>query len=168
MQKISVVLVILLNCFCLFGQTDTTKNDESVKTIDGIVNEMLDIISGDTSEIRDWEAFKSLFTPNATFSTTVHGKSVKSKIKTYTIEEFVKIGEGFYQANGFEEYELKKIVNQYNGIAQVFQSYVAQFPTGEQKGVNSYQLIYDGERWWITSVVWVSNSNGVELPKELE
>ena len=57
-------------------------------------------------------------------------------------------------------------VEEYNGIATVFQGYYAKELDMEEKGVNSYQLFYDGTRWWITGLIWTSDRNGVALPKK--
>ena len=71
-----------------------------------------------------------------------------------------------YEQDGFIEYEIKKTIDSYNGIVHVFQSYYAKELDFEEKGINSYQLIFDGERWWISNLLWTSNRNGIELPKE--
>ncbi|BDD11858.1 hypothetical protein FUAX_42900 (plasmid) [Fulvitalea axinellae] len=147
------------------------KNDsfaERVKTVDGTVNEILDIISGKKGEKRDWEAFRLLFAPKAQLSVMVHDSVGRGVLRTYTLEEFVRIGMRFYEGDGFIEYELKKTVDEYNGIAHVFQGYYAKELDTEEKGINSFQLYYDGKRWWITSLLWVSDRNGVKLPEKYD
>ena len=46
-------------------------------------------------------------------------------------------------------------------IAHVFSTYnsyrtAADMEAGTtfQRGINSFQLIFDGERWWIVSIMW--------------
>ena len=74
-----------------------------------------------------------------------------------------------YQKNGFLEEQLEVRVDEYNGIAQVFQVYHCKTLNGayEAKGVNSYQLVYGQNRWWIASLMWASDENGVEVPEKL-
>lgn len=165
-MKVISLIVLLLLTNMLFSQTRFDLDSTTVKTIDGTINETLKIITGERGENRNWEAFRYLFTPNAQITVLNHGEDNKNVHKTYSLEEFVRIGMQFYENHGFIEYELKKSVDEYNGIAQVFQSYYAKELDHEERGINSYQLIYDGQRWWITSLLWTSDRNGVKLPEK--
>lgn len=139
-----------------------------VKTIDGTINETYKIITGERGEKRNWEAFRQLFTGDAQLSVLTHDSLGRGILTTYSLEEFVRIGMKYYEKDGFIEYPLKTIINEYNGIANVFQSYYAKENEFEEEGVNSLQLIFDGKRWWITSILWTSDINGIKLPKELK
>ena len=165
MKKISL-LILLTVTLSSFGQTNETNPTEAVKTIDGIINESLKIITGERGINRDWEAYRNLFTPNAQLTVLNHGKNGENKFKTFSLEEFVRIGMKFYENDGFIEYELTKTVDEYNGIAHAFQSYYAKELEIEERGINSYQLLHDGKRWWITSILWTNDRNGVQLPNE--
>ena len=139
-----------------------------VKTIEGTINETYKIMTGERGEHRNWEAFRQLFTSDAQISVLIHDTSGNALLKTYTLETFVRLGMKYYESDGFIEYPLKTVINEYNGIANVFQSYYAKESDIEEEGVNSFQLIFDGERWWISSILWTSNMNGVELPDQLK
>ena len=125
----------------------------------------MNIISGDTTEVRDWKHFRSLFIPTAQFMIKNHG-SKRRPISTLTLEEFVRMIGPSYQKNGFLEEQLDVKIDEYNGIAQVFQVYHCKTLNGtfEASGVNSFQLIYANNRWWIASLMWSSDSNGAEVP----
>lgn len=139
--------------------------DSATLTIEGIVTEGLKIVSGDHGEHRDWEAFSDLFIPNAQLSVLVHDSIGNAEIHTYTVKEFIKLGKQMYEQDGFIEYEITKTIDSYNGIVHVFQSYYAKELDFEERGINSYQLIFDGHRWWISNLLWTSNRNGIELPE---
>ncbi|MCB9192126.1 MAG: hypothetical protein H6602_10715 [Flavobacteriales bacterium] len=157
-------LLSLLFCLSLSAQVlGQTNVPEHTKTIDGIVNKGLEIISGEKGKVRDWDVFRNLFTPNATFAFVEQDTLGTGRYRSFSLEEFVRIGRRGYENNGFLEYELKKTVDEYNGIAHVFQGYYAKGHR-EEKGINSYQLYYDGTRWWITSILWASDENGVPIP----
>jgi hypothetical protein len=164
MKLITPIFLILFSLNIRAQDLDTN----IVKTIEGTINETYKIITGERGEKRNWEAFRQLFTPDAQISVLIHDTLGNGIIKTYTLEEFVRIGMKYYENDGFIEYPLKTIINEYNGIANVFQSYYAKELELEEQGVNSLQLIFDGDRWWITSILWTSNLNGVELPNELK
>ncbi len=168
MKKIVVLLFLLPGVFYLSAQ-DFVKLDSSVvETIDGTINESLKIISGERGKKRNWESFRQLFTPNAQISVLNHDSLGNGVLRTYSLEEFVRIGMKYYEGDGFIEYELNKTINEYNGIAHVFQAYYAKELNIEEKGINSFQLIFDGKRWWITSLLWVSDRNGIKLPIEYD
>lgn len=137
----------------------------AVSTIDAIVNEVLETISGDSTVTRDVEKLRMLFTADATLRTLAMAPDGSRQLRTFNLEEFARIVRDYYSGTNFYEYELKKTVNEYNGIAQVFQGYEVKGPRGTEQGINSYQLYFDGERWWITSILWVSDRNGIALPE---
>jgi len=166
MKALTALLFILLLGSNLIAQDRHDLDTNVVKTIDGTVNETLKIIAGERGENRNWEAFRQLFTPSAQITVLVHDSSGYNIARSFTLEEFVRMGMKYYERVGFIEYELKKTIDEYNGIAHVFQSYYAKELDTEEEGINSYQLIFDGKRWWITSILWASNKNGVELPEE--
>lgn len=161
MYKLHLFFLALVVSINAAGQTIDA---DKVSTIDAIVKAGLEIISGEKGETRDWEEFRQLFTPNATFALVQHDTLGNARYRSFTLEEFVRIGRRGYEQNGFLEYEIKKTVDEYNGIAHVFQSYYAKGQR-EEKGINSYQLFYDGKRWWITSILWSSDENGVPIPE---
>ncbi|WP_017732931.1 hypothetical protein [Nafulsella turpanensis] len=150
----------------LQAQTINGHDTAAVKTIDGTINEVLKIVSGEKGVKRNWEAFRFLFTPNAQITVLRHEENNVNVPVTYSLEEFVRLGMRFYENDGFIEYELSKTINEYNGIAHAFQSYYAKELEIEEQGINSYQLVHDGKRWWIVSLLWTNNRNGVPLPEE--
>ncbi|QTN38064.1 hypothetical protein HZ996_02555 [Cryomorphaceae bacterium] len=161
------LLILSLTYLVSVQAQDTHEPDSTtVSTIDGTVNEVLNIISGEPDKVRNLEQFRMLFRHDATFRALTHAPDGNRSLRTFNLEEFARIVRNFYDGSSFLEYELKKTVNEYNGIAQVFQGYQVESPRGKEKGVNSYQLYFDGTRWWITSILWVSDRNGVELPEE--
>lgn len=168
MKNIALYLFVTLLSSGIHAQDHQALDPEIVKTIEGTVGETYKIITGERGSTRNWEAFRQLFTPDAQMSVLVHDTAGRGQVRTFTLEAFVRNGMKYYESDGFIERPIKTIIHEYNGIANVFQSYYAKEAEREEEGVNSLQLIFDGERWWITSVLWTSNANGVELPVELK
>jgi hypothetical protein len=161
----SILFVVIVLMLSPIAKTQTV-DLSVVSTIDGVINEGLNIVSGKRGENRDWEAFRQLFTDNAQISVLVHDSLENAQIHTYSLEQFVRIGMQFYEKDGFIEYEMGRTIEEYNGVATVFQSYYAKELGLEEEGINTYQLIFDGKRWWISSLLWTSNRNGVEVPSK--
>jgi hypothetical protein len=87
------------------------------------VKEMLRLVSGEKGKPRDWERFRNLFLPTAQFTVLNHNDSLPQPVETVNLEEFIKLMHDPYYDSGYLEYEIGKVVNQYNGMANVFQSY---------------------------------------------
>lgn len=163
MKKWAVSIALAIMCSGVVGQESEST---AVSSIDGIVNEVLETISGDSTVTRDVEKLRMLFAPDATLRVLAVAPDGSRQLRTFNLEEFARIVRDFYSGTNFYEYGLNKTVDEYNGIAQVFQGYEVDGPRGKEQGINSYQLYFDGERWWITSILWVSDRNGEELPEE--
>ena len=72
----------------------------------------------------------------------------------------------------FYEVEIARQEFRFGDIAHVLSAYEARTapaPAGKvlRRGVNSIQLMHDGERWWILSTIWDNEREGVTLPPEL-
>lgn len=165
-----ISLFAILSVFAIHTHSnaqEVMQNDpNAVKSIDGIVNEVLRYVTGEKGKICNVEAFRNLFLPSNTFTVLMHNKEDGDAIKSISLDEFVQLLKD-PSNNDFEEWELHKVVDEYNGIAQVFQTYQSKNIDGmKEQGVNSYQLIYINDRWWITSILWTGDSNGVEIPKK--
>jgi hypothetical protein len=162
-------LLILFLATSLPAQDKAKGNSQAVKTIDGIVNEVLRISAREKGKIPDWEAFRNLFLPTATFTVLNHGTTFPTPSETVTLEEFIQLMQDQYYEEGYIEYELGKVVNEYNGIANVFQAvYQKDSENLESKAMNSYQLIYFNSRWWVVNLIWTTNLNGVEIPRKYQ
>ncbi|MFT4755061.1 MAG: hypothetical protein ACI9GM_000707 [Salibacteraceae bacterium] len=166
----NILLWVLLGCVFMGNAQEEQEFSipEYTLTIDGIVNEGLAIVTGERGKQRDWEAFRMLFDVDAKISVVNHDSLGNAILRVYSLSQFVRLGMRFYETDGFIEYEISSRVEEYNGMASVFQGYYAKELGFEEKGVNMYQLFHDGQRWWITSLVWTNDRNGIMLPKKYD
>ena len=136
------------------------QTDAPVKSIDGIIDELLDQITIEKGEQMDTTAIRNLFHPSAIFTV-----ADSTMAETVSLDEFLNLLKDPYYEQGYLEKEIHKVVDEYNGIAQVFQSFYGKDSEGtEERGINSYQLTYYGERWWIVSLLWTIESKSVGIP----
>ncbi len=59
-------------------------------------------------------------------------------------------------------------VQRFGIVAQVFTSYASRSsPEAKpfQRGINSMQLVYDGKRGWVVSILWDIDRAGNALPR---
>jgi hypothetical protein len=139
---------------------------EDVKSMSAILAGIYDVISGPAGG-RDWNRFRSLFLPQARFSQVSTGPDGSKVILTWNVDEFVRdAGEVFAKEPFYE----KAIVNRpesFGNITQVFSSYESRHsPTDKpfERGINSIQLLNDGTRWWVLSILWDTERAGNPLP----
>lgn len=75
----------------------------------------------------------------------------------------------FKQPGGFFEREIGRRIDEYGNIAQVFSTY-ASFREGEDepfmRGINSFQLFREGDRWAVVSILWDSERPGNPIPEK--
>ena len=144
---------------------------EDVKSMDAIMAAIYDVISGPAGQKRDWERFQSLFIPGARLipvgkrpDATVYAARVLSP------EDYVSRAQGAFDKQGFFEKEAARRVEQWGNIAQVFSTYESRHAPGDPpfaRGINSFQLLNDGQRWWIVTIYWEAESKDVSLPPEM-
>jgi len=164
MKNILMVFLFLGFQVQLTGQIDTM----AFKTVEGITDKMLEMISGEVGEERDWEQYRMLFLPTAQKLSLRNRADGTSSVRARNIEEFVRTVGPLYARDGFEEYKIGLKVHEFNGIATAFQSYYCKnlIGTYEMRGVNTYQLVYVDDRWWIANTLFTSETEDVSVPNE--
>ena len=167
MKKILAVFFILISTMTLTAQEKMSSDMNAVKSIDGIVKEVLQLVSGEKGKTRNWEALRNLFLPTATFTVLNNNDSISRPVETVSLDDFIKLMHDEYYEQGYLEYETGKTIDEYNGIANVFQSFYGKDSKNEEaRGINSYQLVYFRERWWIANLLWTLATDKVKIPKK--
>jgi hypothetical protein len=143
---------------------------EDVGTIEGIVTASYETISGGVGVARQWGRDRTLFDPNSR-SVAIHVDAKTGTIKTesMTEQDFVDRSDASLVKDGFTERELKHVIKRFGNVATVLSSYEGS-ATGKvlERGVNIFQLYFDGKRWWILSMVWDEERQGNPIPPELQ
>ena len=179
MKKFLILIVLCLFVTVgTFAQQATTTapvakeaNPADVASLDAIMKAVYEVISGDAGKLRDWDRFRSLFHKDARLIPS--GKNQQTGAigaRVMTPEDYVKNSGPFLEKNGFHERELARHVDQYGNIAQVFSTYHA-FKNATDKdpfmrGINSFQLLNDGKRWWVITIYWQQESAENPIPKQ--
>ncbi len=139
-----------------------------VQSLDAIIHAAYDAISGPAGE-RNWPRFYSLFLPGGRLvpirrdSTGVHARVV-------TPQHYAQIAGRYFSTHGFYETEIGRETNTYGGVTQVFSTYASrntpEDPKPFQRGINSFQLFYDGTRWYVVSIFWDDETPANAIPKQ--
>lgn len=139
-----------------------------VETLDGILEALYAVISGPAGQARDWDRMRSLFLPGARLIPTMPAPEGGHRARVLTVEDYITQVGPRLEGVGFREVEIARRTERFGGIAHAFSSYSGTTeaePDREMRGINSIQLMNDGERWWIVSVFWDSERPDNPLPE---
>ena len=142
-------------------------NPDDVATIDAIIDASYEVISGEAGEPRDWDRERSLFYPGARHMPTTTDSTGIHSAQILDVEGFIERVTPFFEQQSFFEYEIARKVDRFGNIAQVFSTYAWSREKGGPvggRGINSFQLMYDGKRWWIMSILWQQESDDHPIP----
>lgn len=176
-----VILVLTFNAMAQVKKDEMKKdvpksetsfvNPKDVESIDAIMAAVYDVISGDAGVERDWDRFRSLFHKDARLIPT--GKNPQTGVvgaTAITPEGYIERSGAYLVENGFHEREIARRADIYGNIAQVFSTYAAYQKSDDKKpfmrGINSFQLLFDGKRWWVMTIYWQAESEDNLIPKQ--
>ena len=166
MKTLAVTLLLSFLTTASFAQNKYAKD---VETIDSIIEALYASISGEKGEARDWERFRNLFIAEAKLMPTGVNQQGVAGYRAWGVEEYIpRVDENFLE-NGFIEREISKKIEQFRNVAHVFSTYESRrTKKGEiiARGINSIQLFYDNERWWVVSVFWASENTDHPIPEK--
>jgi hypothetical protein len=179
MKICSALLVALILCFAtVVNPQQKTPPDlasrvpaaklTDVDSIDHVMTAIYDVISGPPGE-RDWNRFRSLFAPDGKLTSTVKRDNTDA-VRLMTAEDYVNLAGKYFLTNGFFERAIVNKVQRFGNIAQVFSSYESRHTAADKpftRGINSLQLLYDGKRWYVLSILWDEESAANPLPPEM-
>jgi hypothetical protein len=158
---------LLLLTFAVATASAQQKDYSSeVKSVDGIIAALYDVISGEPNTERDWARFRNLFKPETRLIPTRKTDTGELTIKALTPEDYIELFKSRV-ATGFFEKELHRTTESYGTVTHVFSTY----ETKERKdgpvtnrGINSIQLFKDKDRYYILNIFWCAESMGFPLP----
>lgn len=153
----------------LGAQTTTpAARPEDVSSPEAVATALYRVISGPASRPRDWDRFRSLFLPSAQLA-WVETRGGPVRLYNFSVEDFIRlVGPGYQMGEGFWEREIGSHVDRFGTIAQVFTTYETRIegPNSPvvERGINSLQLIFHQDRWWITNLVFDTESPSNPIP----
>jgi hypothetical protein len=130
--------------------------EEDEPSIARALEQLYAVISFEEGDEPNWQGLRTIFSPHARITRitpegTDHMDRDGFLAMTRSLLEL-----GAYTS--FYEFELERNVERFGGMAQVWSAYEtrrnreAQAPLG--RGVNSIQLIRDGEAWRVLGLLW--------------
>lgn len=141
-------------------------------SIDAVIKALYESISGFAGEPRQWERDRALYAPGALLIPMRPPTDSTASAEILTFDGYVKSRTPFFATQSFFEVEIARKEFHFGSMAHVLSAYEGRdAPNGKilKRGVNSLQLFYDekGARWWVASIMWDNERDGVNLPAEL-
>ncbi len=141
--------------------------DPDTVSPDATIKALYAVISGPAGQKRDWARFHKLFAPGARMVAAVK-QGEKVVMVAMTPKDYEARSGPFLEREGFEEVEIGRREERYGAVVHAFSAYEGKVG-GKlfDRGVNSIQLMSDGARWWLQSVVWCGERDFGALPAGL-
>ena len=147
---------------------DANRYAEDVQSLENILKTLYAVISGDKGVKRDWARFENLFIDEARLIPSGKGQSGKTGYRIMSPTDYAQNSGKWLEENGFHEVEISRKVETYGSLVHVFSTYESYRSKADKapfaRGINSIQLLNDGERWWIMQIYWLGETERLPLP----
>jgi hypothetical protein len=140
-----------------------------VASEDAVIKAVYDVISGPKGQPRDWDRMRSLFIPGARLISAHTGEDGLVTPHVMSVEDYIRLGDPMLKKDGFFEREAHRSEDRFGNIVQVFSTYESRHEADAkpfQRGINSFQLLFDGKRWWVVTIYWQGERPGLSIPKQ--
>lgn len=143
---------------------------QDVATVDAIVAAVYDVISGPAGEARDWDRWRSLFLPEARLVAMSVTPAGDTRYRVMTPEDYVALAGNSLEESGFFESEIGRTQEEFGPLVHLFSAYESRRtladPEPFARGINSFQLMHHGDRWWVLTVYWTSERPDLPIPEK--
>jgi hypothetical protein len=150
------------------AQATPAAKPADVQSPDAILAALYDVISGPAGQERDWDRFRSLFIPGARLIPTRTRPDGGADARVMTPDDYATASGPRLKEAGFFEKEIHRTTDAFGNVMHVFSTYesrrTASDPQPFARGINSIQLLKDGNRWWVVSIYWDSERQGNAIP----
>jgi len=188
LQRLTLSLILILSTAAATAQTPTTPpppalvgsiaahpgwpvaKPADVSSPEAILNAVYSVISGAKGQPRDWDRMRSLFVPDARLIPAIATPTdpQHTDAVVLTIDGYINRSSARMAAAGFYERSIHNDIEQFGNIVQVWSTYESRHATGDPtpfaRGINSFQLLKDGDRYWVVNIFWDAESPTNPIP----
>lgn len=144
-------------------------NPKDVHSLDAMVAAIYDVISGPPGE-RDWNRFGSLFAKDARLIAVRAPKNGgKQSLMVMTPEDYATHAGGYFKEHGFFEHELSRKTDSFGAMTHIYTTYESRETKDGKvidRGINSMEFFFDGDRWWCVEIYWDSERPNNPIPEK--
>jgi hypothetical protein len=166
-----VPLLASLACLAASPGTQTHLSAEAASTPEGLIRALYDMVSFDAGPEPDWEMFREVFLDDAVL---VFSPSRAQPMRVMGVDGFIQDWRDFFRdaelaGKGFHETIAGLEVTEFGGLAHAFVIFEPRIgtepPPRQIRGLDSIELCYDGERWWVAAITTEFEGPGKTIPE---
>ena len=142
---------------------------EDVATLDGILKAFYDVISGPAGQPRQWSRDRSLYIPHIQFVSLSTDSTGAIRAGVMDHQTYVDLTNDMFVRRGFFEQEIHRTTHRFGNVVHVFSTYEMREKADGPvigRGINSVELFWDGQRWWISAAQWDDERPDNPIPPE--
>jgi len=143
-------------------------NPKDVQSLDAVVAAIYDVISGPPGA-RDWSRFQSLFAKDARLIAVRVPKEGKPTLAVMTPKDYEDRAGKYFLEHGFFEHELSRKSDSFGAMTHIYTTYESRETKDGKpidRGINSMEFFFDGERWWCVEIYWDAERPGNPIPEK--
>jgi hypothetical protein len=142
-------------------------NPKDVQSLDAMVAAIYDVISG-PPRARDWNRFSSLFAKDARLiAVRVPKEGGKPDLAVMSPADYAARAGKYFLEHGFFEHELSRKTDSYGAMTHIYSTYESRETKDGKpidRGINSMEFFFDGERWRCVEIYWDAERPGNPIP----
>jgi len=157
-----ISMIFTTNALAQSSNFCSAKAPSFASDLNAIVPALYDIVSGDAGSEKNWSLMQSLFVEGAIITPVFH-ENQQPTTNPMSVDNFIELNKKVSKNINFYESEVKSRVFQYGHMATILSHYESRNKIGAKpysEGVNSFQLLNDGNTWCVVSVTWDSDKGG--------
>ena len=144
-------------------------------SVDAVIAALYASVSHPDGQEPDWRRMRNLFLPVGMLVPPKRpGEDAFTVLDVDGFREFFRQGMAAAkqrgETNAFYEIEVGRRLDCFGNVCQAFSTYESRRAPSDPKpfmaGINSIQLLNDGQRWWIASVAWDSERPNNPIPAQ--
>jgi hypothetical protein len=142
---------------------------DDVASIDGVIKAYYEVISGEAGQPRQWARDRTLYIPDLRFVSMAEDKQGRPVARIATHQQYVDQTDPMVMHEGFFEKEIHRVTERFGNIAHVFSTYESRLKSNGPviaRGINSIELFWDGQRWWIANAIWDDERSDNPIPAQ--
>lgn len=141
----------------------------NVTTLNSTIASYYNVLSAGKEGERDWALYKHLFHYKAKLIPTSIVNDTLFDAKYLEPQNYIDSSSEWLTKNGFIIKEINRETQRFGNMAHVFSTYEAKHSQTDEipflRGINSFQMLYDGKRWWIVNLYWSLEHKENPIPK---
>jgi hypothetical protein len=150
-------------------------NPADVASIDAMVKALYETVGFPPGGNQDSTRMRTLFAPGARLIPPQSPQRPDSFL-VWTVDDYLTVIRAAMQANpnlrarGFSEREVARRTERFGNLVHLFSTYESRYTAQDSvpfaRGINSIQLMWHSNRWWVLGIAWDAERPGNALPAE--